>query len=159
MGRVDCLAVAARRQTDMLAAWLYALCATFLSRALATANELLQHLVNGEARRLLPRRELLERGQELANYLLRRHEQENVIHHPIPVGVRGDFGPLVWLGAQVEELRETERNERLLPDAQGASRALLHEHEFPVVVAQSSQVPVVGEVKELLARALRCLAG
>src|SRR5499427_9142035 len=159
MGRVDCLAVAARRQNDRRAAWLSPSCSTCISRALATAHELLQHLVNGEARRLLPWRELLERGQELTNDLLRRHEQENVVHHPIPVGVRGDFGPLVWVGAEVEEFREAERNERLLPDAQGASRALLHEHEFPVVVAQSSQVPVVREVKELLAWALRLLAG
>src|SRR5262245_4106097 len=138
MGRVDYLAVAARRQNDRRATWLYPSCATCISRALATAHELLQHLVNGEARCLLTRRVFFECGQELANDLLRWHEQENVVHHPIPVGVRGDFGPLVGVGAQVEELREAERYERLLPDAQSASRALLHEHEFPVVVAQSS---------------------
>src|SRR5215813_13761278 len=157
MGWVDCLAIAARRQNGRLAAWLYPLCATCISRALATTHELLQYLVNGEARRLLTRRVFFECGQELGNDLLRWHHQENVVHHPIPVGVRGDFGPLVGVGAQVEKLRETEGNERLLPDAQGASRALLHEHEFPVVVAQSSQVPVVGEIKELLAWALRLL--
>ena len=85
MGQVDGRVVAARRHNERRAAWLYPSCATGISRALATAHELFQHLINGEARRLLPRRELLERGQELANDLLRRHEQEDVIHDPIPV--------------------------------------------------------------------------
>ena len=38
--------------------------------------------------------------------------------------------------------------------SQRAARALLHEHELPVVEAQGDQVAVVREVDEALARAL-----
>ena len=43
--------------------------------------------------------------------------------------------------------------------SQGAGAALLHEHELPVVEPQRGEVAVVGDVEEVLARALVGLAG
>ena len=46
--------------------------------------EHLQHLVDAEARRLLPRRILLERRQELADVLLCGHQEERVVEQINP---------------------------------------------------------------------------
>ena len=77
-----------------------------------------------------------------------------VVEDPVVVGVRGDVGPLVGVGAQVEELGHPQRDERLGPDLQRALDALLHEDDLPVVEPQRDQVAVVVEVDEALARAL-----
>ena len=61
-------------------------------------------------------------------------------------------GRLEGVGAQVEDLRQTQRHERLLPDVE-AVRALLGEDDLPLVVAQRHQRAVVVEVEELVARA------
>ena len=98
----------------------------------------LQRLQNGiqrESADLLARREFLERGEELPDVLLRRHEQEDVIDPPaVPVHAFV-VADLERIGAQVEELREAQRHERLLPDV-AAVRALLGEDDLPLVVAQ-----------------------
>ena len=50
-------------------------------------------------------REFLDRGQELPHGCLRRHEQEGPVDQVVEVGVRGDVGPLVRVGTQVEHPR------------------------------------------------------
>lgn len=83
-------------------------------------QELLHHLIDGEARRLLAWWVLNKCVQEIANELLRRQEQVNVINYPVPVGVRGDVRPLEGVCAQVEELRKPQGHQRFLPDSKGA---------------------------------------
>ena len=61
-----------------------------------------QHLVEAEAADLLARRELLERGEELPDVLLRRHEQEEAVDPPLPV-LPAVLGVLERIGAQVED--------------------------------------------------------
>ena len=99
----------------------------------------------------------LKRRQELADIVLRGNHQEDVIHQPVVIGVRGDVGALVRIGAQVEDLGNPQVDERLRPQGQRARDLLLQEHELPVVVAQRRQLLVVVEVEERLARALRRL--
>ena len=90
----------------------------------------------------------------------RRGEDEvGVVEHPVVVGVRGDVGALERVGAQVEELRHAQRDERLGPDLQRPLHPLLHEDDLPVVEPQREHVAVVGEVDEPLPRALVDLAG
>ena len=67
--------------------------------------QLLHNIVNGEAGRLLARRELLKCRKKLADIALRRNQQERMVHPPIPVRVRGDRGPLIRIHAQVEKPR------------------------------------------------------
>src|SRR5210317_873986 len=50
--------------------------------------ELLHDLVEAEARRLLQRRVLPERRQELADVSLRRHQQVGAVDQPVVIGVR-----------------------------------------------------------------------
>src|SRR5215211_7049016 len=78
--------------------------------------ELLHHLINGEAGCFLTRRELLECSQEVANDALGGHNQEDVVHKPIPVRVRGHVGTLEWVSAQVEKLRYAQGGEGFEPD-------------------------------------------
>src|SRR6185436_16731001 len=54
------------------------------------------------------------------------------------------------IGTEVEQLRETQRDERILPYGE-AFAALLLEHDFPVVVTQPHQRAVIVPVEELLA--------
>src|SRR5688572_15726200 len=74
--------------------------------------ELLYGLIDGEARGTLPGRELDERRHEVANERLHRHHQERSIQHPIPVRVRRDRRSLEGIGAQVEDLRGAQLDER-----------------------------------------------
>ena len=60
----------------------------------------LQHLVDSEARGLLARGVLLERGEERSDLVLCRHQQEDVTDVPVPVGVRRDGGALVRVRLQ-----------------------------------------------------------
>ena len=56
---------------------------------------------------------------------LRRHEQERAVDHPLVVEQLDVFvAALERIAAQVEELRDAQRDERLLPDLE-AVRALL----------------------------------
>src|SRR6185369_8806390 len=112
---------------------------------------LIERLVDAEARRLLARRELLEGLEEHADQSLGRHEEEHAVGSPLLVEHGRVFaGPLERVTPQVEERRETQPNERLLPDSE-AVRALLHEVDLPVLVAQRHQVAVVAPVEEALA--------
>ena len=116
--------------------------------------QLLQHLIDGEARRLLPWRKVLEGRQELADIGLRRDQHEGVIEQPVVVGVRGDVGALVRIEPEIEDQRHAQVVKGSAQTRKRSRGPLLHEDELPVVVAQSRQIAVVGEVEELLARAL-----
>src|SRR5262249_19579656 len=61
----------------------------------------LQHLVDGEARRLLARREVPERLDESLHDRLGRHKHERPLECPVVVRVRRDIGALIGVGAQV----------------------------------------------------------
>ena len=121
--------------------------------------ELGDDLVDREARGLLPRRELLECGEELRDQGRRRQREVVIFEEPVPVGVRRHIRPLVGIGAQVEQLRDAQDGERLEPDLQRPLTTLLHEDDLPVVESDGEHVAVVGEVHEALARALVHLAG
>src|SRR5262245_56013022 len=121
--------------------------------------QLLHGLVDRERGGALARWELLERLEERADDRGGRERDPRFRHDPVPVGVRGDVGALVGIGAEVEELREPQRRERLRPHLQRPLAALLDEDELPVLVPQADHVAVVVEVEELLPRALRLLAG
>ena len=89
---------------------------------LRTALERLQHPIDAEAARLLAGRELLEGGKELSDVLLRRHEQEGALYAPTLVIHALVVGGLEGVRAQVEELREAQRHERVLPDVEAVRR-------------------------------------
>ena len=78
---------------------------------------------------------------------------------PVPVGVRGDVGPLVGVRPQVEHLRHAQVGERLGPDLHRALLALLGEDELEVLVTHADDLTVVVEVDEAVACALVGLAG
>src|SRR5262245_24330518 len=61
-------------------------------------------LVDREARRVLPRRELLEGLEELGDDGRRGQDEDAVVDDPVPVRVRRDVGALERIGTQVEEL-------------------------------------------------------
>jgi hypothetical protein len=61
-----------------------------------------QHLVAAETRRLLARREVLERGEEFTNDGLRRHQQVDVPEPPVVERVRRDLRAFVRIHAQVK---------------------------------------------------------
>ncbi len=122
-------------------------------------NKLFHDLVDGETGRLLPRRELLKRCQELTDIGLGRHQKECPIQPPVPVRVRRDGRPLIRIRAQIEEPRNPCLYIRLTPDQHGARRPLLGEDNFPVVVAQRRQITVVRKIEEFLTGALFRLAG
>src|SRR6516164_1861234 len=88
---------------------------TPLNAACDTLLQFLQYLINGEARCLLARGEILERRQEPAHDMLRRHKKENMVEHPIPVGVRGDVCKFERVCAQIGDLRNSQFHERLRP--------------------------------------------
>src|SRR6266436_383929 len=99
-----------------------------------TCPELLQYLINGEARRLLPWWVVLERRQEPAHHLLCRHQQVGVIEDPVPVGVRGDIRKLERIRPQIVHLWNPQRYERLRPDLHGALQPLLRKDQLPIVI-------------------------
>ncbi len=90
---------------------------------------------------------------------LRGQDQVRLGEVPVPVRVRGRVRPLERIGAQVEELRHAQRDERLRPQLEGSARPLLHEDELPVVEPQRDEIAVVREVDEALARADVLLPG
>ena len=90
---------------------------------------------------------------------LRRHQHEGAVEHPVVVGVRRAVAALVGVAAQVEDERHAQRRQRLHPGAEGGPFLLLEEGDLPVAIAQRHQVAVVGEVEDLVARALVGLAG
>ena len=97
-----------------------------------------EHLLEVEARRLLSLRILLERHEEITDVALGGHEQEDVIHQPVVVRVRGDVGAFVRVGPEIEDLRdaaetvqksqaEVDALQRRLDAAPPAQRARLEE--------------------------------
>src|SRR5262245_19919130 len=108
--------------------------------ASCTLCQLRHHPVQAEAASPLARRELLERGEEVAYDVLRRHTDVGMVHPPVVVRVRRDVRPFVRIGPHVEELRKPQRHKRLTPDPQRSGGALFFEYEFPVVVAQADQL-------------------
>src|SRR6185436_15388662 len=127
--------------------------------ACCTLRQLFHYQVQAEAARLLARRELLERGEELADDVLRGDADEGVIEPPIVVRVRRDISPFERISPQIKELRKPQSRERLTPDLQRSGDSLFLEDKLPVVVAQADQFGVIVEVEELLARSLLRLAG
>src|SRR4051795_12815213 len=75
--------------------------------------ELVYDLVDRETRSLLPRRELLERGQELRDDGRGREREVHAVDHPFPVAVRRHVGALERIHAEIEELRHPEHGEWL----------------------------------------------
>ena len=116
-----------------------------------TRLHLLHHLIQAEACRLLTRRVVLEGRKELPNISLRRHQQECTVQQPVVVCVRRDGRPLVGIATQVLDQRHAQRHKRFHPYSESARRFLLHKDHFPVVITQGRQVPIVGEVENLLA--------
>ena len=90
---------------------------TALARV-AALLELLENPLQREARRLLARRILPERGQELAHVDLRRHHEEDPIDEPVVVGVGRLLRTLVRIAPQVEQQR-VERLARSEEEAMG----------------------------------------
>src|SRR5208337_3130208 len=125
----------------------------------AALLELVQHVFEVEAGRLLPLGVILEGGQKPADVLLRRNEQKGMVERPVVVGVRRDVGPLVRVDTEVEDFWHAQRGERLAPDPQCSWGALLEEHELPVVVPQRHDLGVIVAVNERIAGALVRLAG
>src|SRR5262249_5821050 len=63
--------------------------------------QLLENLVDAEARGFLARRVVLEGREEFGDIGLGRHHQEGVVQQPVVIGVRGDVGALEGIAAQV----------------------------------------------------------
>src|SRR5262249_58048276 len=105
-------------------------------------GELLHHLIEAEARGLLPRREILEAREPPRDIGLRRDEQVDALDPPGRVADRLVVGALERIRTQVVEGRQPKVYERLLPDAEAVG-ALLGEDELPAVVAQRHQLAVV----------------
>src|SRR5439155_8788927 len=124
-----------------------------LVRFAAAFHNLLQHAVEGKASGLLARRELLEGRKPLPDIRGRRNEQEGSVRTPPWIINAFVVGTLERVAPQVEDLGDAECHERLLPDIE-AMRALLREHELPVVVAQGNYAAVVAPVEEFMPRRL-----
>src|SRR5271167_3374814 len=86
--------------------------------------QLRHYLIDGEASRLLPRRILLERRQELPDQGLRRNEQEDVVHDPVVIGVRRDVSMLQRIGSKIKQLRNAQVSEWFSPELKRASGTL-----------------------------------
>src|SRR5262245_26548494 len=107
-----------------------------------------QSIVNAEAARSLAWWELLESLEEFAHKSLGRYQQEHAVGRPLLVKHRRVFvAPLEWVAPQIEEFREAQGDEGLLPDTHSLG-ALFHEMELPVLVPHRHQVAVVAPVKE-----------
>ena len=104
-------------------------------------------------------RVILEGHQELADVILSGDEQEDVIHDPVVIGVRGDVRALVRVRPEIEQFRNPQGDERFRPEAEGARGLLLLEHDLPVVIAQGDQLLVVVDVEERFSRSPRNLSG
>ena len=88
---------------------------------------------------------------------LRRNDHERMLNEPTHVVACLVLGPLERIRAQVEQHRQTQLDERLLPDIE-AFGLLLQEHRLPLLVAKAGKIAVVGPVEELAAL-VRTLAG
>src|SRR5215471_14342953 len=104
--------------------------------AAATAFlQLGQHLVQREAPGLLPRREVAISLQMLSDDVLRRNKNEGAFDPPLVVFSGFALGSLEGISAEVCQLRQAKRHQRVLPHIETLC-ALLQEQDFPAVVAQ-----------------------
>src|SRR5262249_17822079 len=113
-------------------------------------GQLPHHLVEVEARRLLPDRELLEALEPPRDDRLRRDDEEHPLGNPLAVLERLGSS-LERVGAQVVDGRRPEVGERLLPDVE-ALVVLLLEADLPLIDTDGQQIAVDAPVEELLAR-------
>jgi hypothetical protein len=67
------------------------------------------------------------------------------------------LGALEGVGTQIEQLRQAQLLQGLRPDVESLG-PLFHEHRFPIVVAETGEIAVVGPIEELTAL-VRALAG
>ena len=111
----------------------------------------LQRLIDAEAAGLLAGREFLEGAKEFANVLLRRDQDKQVLNTPALVVHAFMVRGLEGIASKVEQLRQPQRDEGLLPDIE-AMRALFSEDDLPLVIAEAHERAVVVEVEELVAR-------
>src|ERR1044071_1196005 len=128
-----------RRQPARHALW---------SSARAWTLQCLHDLIDAEAGWRLPRRELLERVNELRDQGLRRNRQERQLEHPVVVGIRRDVGAFVRIHAQVVHFWRTQAGERFAPDLDGSGLTLLTEDQFHVLVSHRDKLAVVVEIEE-----------
>src|SRR5277367_3932506 len=73
---------------------------------------------------------------------------------PVVVCVRSNVGTLERVCSQIEDLRHSQSDEWLRPDAQRSFATLLHENYLPIVETQRYQVAIVIEVDEALSWAV-----
>src|SRR5215467_1258282 len=115
---------------------------------------LFERLIDAEAGRLLARRELFKRLEEFTYQGLGGNKHKHSVRRPFAIeDCRVNVSALERIAANVEELREAQPNERLLPDAH-SRRPLLHEVDLPLINAQRQQIAIVAPVHETLARIL-----
>src|SRR5260370_31211542 len=105
-------------------------------------RQLLERVVEGKTTRFLARREFLERGEELSDALLRWHQDEGVIDPPPAVINALVVGRLEGIRAQVEQFRETQRHEGILPYIQ-PDRPLFGKDALVLLIPQPYERPVV----------------
>src|SRR5215813_620668 len=98
-------------------------------------SQLPHHLIQIEARGLLPDREFLEARQPLCDHGLRRHNDKATLRQPFVVFDRL-VAPLERIGAQVERLRNAQVGKLARPDAEALVQLFL-EDNLPVPDAQS----------------------
>src|ERR1700724_1314365 len=137
---------------DALSGFRASLSVTSVLAAAAGVRQLFHDFVEIEAAGLLPRRERSVGLQVLAHDVLRRDDQEGVLDAP-PVVVSGvALGALEGIRAQVHELGEAQRHQRVLPHIETYG-TLLQEQELPLLIAQGGELAVIGPVEKLLALA------
>src|SRR4029434_473279 len=125
-----------------------------LGHRVLTLPRFLESLIDAEAGRLLPRRELLERLQELRDDGLRGHQQKRVICLPFVVEHAGVFGgPLERVTPKIVEMWSPHGDWRFEPHTETMC-SLLHERGLPMADAQRKQLAVVAPVEESLASTL-----
>src|SRR3954468_8007296 len=103
-----------------------------LSRA---RRELCHDFAQVERTGLGPRRKLLEALEPLGEDGGSGCEHEGVLDAPVVVALTSPVREFEWIGAQVEQLREAQHDQRVLPDVESL-RPLLQENQLPVVVAK-----------------------
>ena len=100
-----------------------------------------QHLVEVEARGLLPHREFREALQPLRGERLHRHLDEGAFDHPSVIK-NGVVAAFERIGAQVEQLRQAQVRKLTRPDAD-ALVILLKEDAFPLVDPDRNELAVI----------------
>ena len=103
---------------------------------------------------LLAWREFFERHQKLCNDGLRGDQQIDMPEDPVVERVRGLLLTLIRVQPHVEDIGRPQHDEGLLPDFKLGFHTLLHDQHLQVITAQRSNIAIIGELNEPLARAL-----